>query len=61
MDYKIEQLNGGDTINVKSIEVDYINVFLTDDKNNIFELQLTVEDLNINDKVLKELNNQYEL
>ena len=59
MDYKIEQLNGGDNINVKSIEVDYINVFLTDDKNNIFELQLTVEDLNINDKVLKELNNQY--
>lgn len=61
MDYKIEQLNGGDTINVKSIEVDYVNVFLTDDKNNIFELQLTVEDLNINDKVLKELNNQYEV
>tara|TARA_R110001599_G_scaffold291242_3_gene494684 strand:+ start:952 stop:1137 length:186 start_codon:yes stop_codon:yes gene_type:complete len=59
MDYKIEQLNGGDTINVKSIEVDYVNVFLSDDKNNIFELQLTVEDLNINDKVLKELNNQY--
>ena len=55
MDYKIEQLNGGDTINVKSIEVDYVNVFLSDDKNNTFELQLTIKDLNIDDKVLKEL------
>ena len=59
MKYIIEHLNGETPIDVETIEVDSVNVLLTDLNGVKYGLQLNVEDLNIDDKVLNALNEQY--
>ena len=59
MNYKIEYLNGETPIDVEIIKVESVNVLLTDVNGIKYGLQLNVKDLNIDDKVLTALNEQY--
>tara|TARA_R110000751_G_scaffold112175_2_gene210965 strand:+ start:74 stop:259 length:186 start_codon:yes stop_codon:yes gene_type:complete len=61
MKYKIEYLNGDNPIESDSITVESVNVIITDVNGIKYGLQLNIEDLNIDDKVLNALNEQYKV
>ena len=59
MKYIIEHLNGEIPIDVETIEFESVNVLLTDINGIKYGLPITIEDLNIDEKVLNALNEQY--
>lgn len=55
MNYKIEHLNSSTKIINPTIKIVGVDVILTDEAGKKFGLQLPIKDLNIDDKILKEL------
>ena len=55
MNYKIEHLNSSTEIKNATFDVVGVDVVLVDENGKRFGIQLSIEDLGIDDKVLREL------
>lgn len=59
MKHTVNHLNGATPIETETVVLDSVNVIITDNNGIKYGLQLKVEDLNIDDKILTALNEQY--
>ena len=55
MKYTIEHLNNGEPIDSKTIEAISVNIIITDTDGNKYGLPIHIENLNIDELVLKEM------